>query len=69
MIRVGDIVHYVRDGAPDADPACLAAIVSDLYGGGTVDLTVFPPAGLLVVEAVEHSDQVADHTWHHRDSC
>lgn len=62
MVKIGDVVHYVRGDV------CQAAIVSDLYGGGTVDLTVFPP-GLLVVEAVEHSDLVADHTWHRADSC
>ena len=69
MVTVGQIVHYVRSGDADGEPACLAALVTDLYGGDTVDLTVFPPSGLLFVEAVEASVDVTDHTWHRADSC
>jgi hypothetical protein len=67
--HVAELVHYVGAGGPDGEPACLAAMVTDLYGGTTVDLTVFPPAQLLMVERVDHSDAITEHTWHRADSC
>lgn len=69
MVTIGQVVHYVRAGAADEEPACLAALVTDLYGGDTVDLTVFPPSGLLFVERIDADDNLTDHTWHRADSC
>lgn len=69
MVTLGQVVHYVRAGDADGEPACLAALVTDLYGGTTVDLAVFPPSGLMFVENVDQSDNPTDHTWHRADAC
>lgn len=63
--RVGDIVHVsVQEGLPNTEPSCLAAIVTVVDDGMTVDLTVFyPGAKPSVLYSVKWGDK--NHQWHY----
>lgn len=59
--RVGDVVHYI-----DLQEVCKAAIVTQINGDGTINVTAFgPTGGVASLSTVVHEETLRpDNSWH-----